>query len=302
MINNKFSLKQLEAFVVVSRERSFRRAAAVLGTTQPNISSRIAALENIIDTVLFHRDAGSVKLSEKGKMLLPFAKEILLRSEELIDQAGQRHLVKERLRIGVTEIVACTWLRDFLRRMKATYPSISIELNVDLSKYIEEQMDEDKIDLAFQSGPFTREKYGSKLIDSYEYCWVAVPDFARKLKGNVELGMMFDFQILLHARNTNAPMELAAEAGKRGLRLEKLVHSNSLAACLPMAQEGLGIALLPYVFAMNEINQGRLAKIGCDWVPLPLTIYTRFKDKPVPKFVQTAASLAAEAAESLSIR
>ena len=45
MIKSRITLKQLEAFVFVVDLGSFRQAAVALGTTQPNISARIAALE-----------------------------------------------------------------------------------------------------------------------------------------------------------------------------------------------------------------------------------------------------------------
>ena len=44
-----FNLKHLEAFVWVADLGSFRKAADRLNTTQPNISSRIAALETALD-------------------------------------------------------------------------------------------------------------------------------------------------------------------------------------------------------------------------------------------------------------
>lgn len=48
---------------------SFRRAAERLNTTQPNISNRIAQREAQLGVVLMERDAGSVRLTRKGKAL-----------------------------------------------------------------------------------------------------------------------------------------------------------------------------------------------------------------------------------------
>jgi len=70
----QISIKQLEAFVQVSDYGSFRRAAERLHTTQPNISARIAGLEAQLDLRLLDRDAGSVRLTPAGAMLLPKAR------------------------------------------------------------------------------------------------------------------------------------------------------------------------------------------------------------------------------------
>jgi len=48
---------------------TFRAAASALGTTQPNISARITALETALDVTLLVRDAGSVRLTADGEKL-----------------------------------------------------------------------------------------------------------------------------------------------------------------------------------------------------------------------------------------
>ncbi|MGB3690920.1 MAG: LysR family transcriptional regulator [Jannaschia helgolandensis] len=65
MIKSQITLKQLEAFAFVVDTGTFRAAATALGTTQPNISSRTAALETALDVALLYRDAGSVRLMRR---------------------------------------------------------------------------------------------------------------------------------------------------------------------------------------------------------------------------------------------
>lgn len=63
MIKSQLTLKQLEAFAFVVDSGTFRAAASALGTTQPNISARITALETALDVILLIRDAGSLRLT-----------------------------------------------------------------------------------------------------------------------------------------------------------------------------------------------------------------------------------------------
>ena len=96
MIKSQITLKQLEAFCFVVDTGTFRAAAVALATTQPNISSRISTLETTLDMTLFHRDAGSVRLTEKGQDLLAHAREVLRASEALLESAGRQELIEER--------------------------------------------------------------------------------------------------------------------------------------------------------------------------------------------------------------
>ena len=73
----KISLKQIQAFVTVADLGSFRRAAEKLLTTQPNISSRISGLEVQLGAKLMERDAGSVRMTATGELLLPRARDVL---------------------------------------------------------------------------------------------------------------------------------------------------------------------------------------------------------------------------------
>ena len=71
------NFKQIEAFVMVADLGSFRQAAERLNTTQPNISTRISNLEEMIGAKVMQRDAGSVRLTAKGRELLEEARHII---------------------------------------------------------------------------------------------------------------------------------------------------------------------------------------------------------------------------------
>ena len=133
MIGNLFTLKQLEALIWVADLGSFRRAAAHLNTTQPNISARISGLEATLGVTLMQRDAGSIRLTEKGTALLAQARRVLREAEALVETAARPDLIDDSLRLGVTEVVASTWLRPFLRALAEVYPNLTVELTVDLS-------------------------------------------------------------------------------------------------------------------------------------------------------------------------
>jgi DNA-binding transcriptional LysR family regulator len=84
------NFKRLETFVWVATLGSFRKAAERQYTTQPAISSRIAALEEELGAKLFVREVGPgpVALTAKGKELLPYAEKIIFMSEQLRKRAN----------------------------------------------------------------------------------------------------------------------------------------------------------------------------------------------------------------------
>ena len=127
MISSAFTLKQLEALIWVADLGSFRKAAAHLNTTQPNISSRIAGLEKTLGLSLMQRDTGSVQLTAKGAEIVAQARVVLQNADTLLNIAGRPDLHTDRIRLGVTELVAYTWLREFMRRVSDIFPNVSMQ-------------------------------------------------------------------------------------------------------------------------------------------------------------------------------
>ncbi|OAN76645.1 hypothetical protein A8B78_03005 [Jannaschia sp. EhC01] len=292
MIKSRITLKQLEAFVCVVDAGTFRKAASILGTTQPNISTRIAALESVLGTVLMHRDAGSVRVTEKGTALLAAARKVLLAGEAFLEVADRHDLIEDRLRLGVTELVACTWLHDFLRAFKGLYPGVRVELDVNLSAEIEKDLIAGQLDLALQTGPFGRQMDGSLPLGTYPYCWVVAPS----LTPPATFAALFDGPVISHGRHTRASVGLADAARARGLAVNQIVHSSSLTSCVAMAVDAMGPALLPRQMVMDDIAQARLTEFTCEWLPDTLDVFARFDPNRTPHFVRAAAELAVDTA------
>lgn len=292
MIKSRVTLKQLEAFAFVVDTGTFRAAAAALGTTQPNISARITALETALNVILLIRDAGALRLTTDGEKLLQKTREVLWAGEALIEEAGRQDLIEETLRLGVTELVACTWLQRFLRLMKDAYPKLRIQLEVDLSKAIEARLMEGQLDLALQTGPFKTKNFANEDLGQERYCWVTNTELRQRVGTKLALDQLFDLTVITHAKHTQACAALHEVAQARGLDRERIVHSSALSACLPMVLEGLGVALLPERLVAAEVTAGNLHEIQTDWLPDPLLFHARYAPTRSARYVEKAARIA----------
>lgn len=81
------TLNQLRTFVAVCDAASFSAAAKTLRRAQSAVSHAIAALEAALDVTLFERDAGRATLSAAGQRLLPDARAVIARTEEMKTRA-----------------------------------------------------------------------------------------------------------------------------------------------------------------------------------------------------------------------
>ena len=293
----KLKLAQLEAFVWVADLGSFRKAAERLSTTQPNISTRISVLEQSLDVILMERDAGSVRLTSKGQELLDHARQVLRAAEHFTEAAGTASVYDGVLKLGVTEMIVHTWLRDFLRALKVQFPNVLVELTVDLSANLKEALFSRSIDLALQSGPFERQTSGWQELGTYNWVWVASPELSLPSARKLMLADLIEYPILTHARDTRPYEEVSKHFRGGHHAAAKLVPSSNLAACLHMTIDGMGIAALPAAMVRDSILAGQLQLIDYEWSPDSLVFRARYDAERSPAFVGQAALLAKELSE-----
>jgi DNA-binding transcriptional LysR family regulator len=70
-------IDQLTTFVAVATVGGFHRAAETLRVSQPAVSARIKALEDSLGSPLFARSRSGLTLTEAGRILRPFAEQLL---------------------------------------------------------------------------------------------------------------------------------------------------------------------------------------------------------------------------------
>ena len=68
---------QLEYFIEVVEQNNFTKAAEKLFISQSALSKSIQSLEKELDTSLFTRDPRELKLTEEGRLVYHYAKDVL---------------------------------------------------------------------------------------------------------------------------------------------------------------------------------------------------------------------------------
>ncbi len=286
----KFSIKHVEAFVAVADLGTFRRAAHLLHTTQPNISNRIAQLEAYVGQRLMERDAGSVRLTAHGTALMEPARTILRAADGFIAATGDAAKFEGVLRLGVSEMVAHSWLRRFLREMNARFPAIDIDLTVDMSVTLSNGLFSRDLDLTLQNGPFDRDAHKTAPLGQSAHVWVAAPSLGLPDRVLTPSDIV-DHAILSHARNSTAYRQINAHFSSIG-QSARLVSSTYIGSFLQMALDGLGIACLPAAMLTEALEDDRLRIVNYPFIPDNLVFFARYMADPAPTYLQEAVTIA----------
>lgn len=286
------NLKQLETFIWVADLGSFKRAAERLNTTQPNISSRISSLEKALGVSLMERDAGSVRLSARGTALLDKARQVMQAVDDFTNTADSKGVYDNVVRLGVTEMIAHTWLNQFLKDFKRLFPNVRLELSVDLAANLERELIDRSLDIAFQSGPFTSRVSGNLALGEFPMVWVAPPNSPMAQKRTINPCDFHQQPVITHAKGTLAYQEIAEHFHTEPNLAVRLVPSSNLLVSAQMVVDGYGVGALLQPFVEPHIQRGELIELNYHWLPKKLAFFARFDQQRASTVIVEAAKLA----------
>ena len=109
-------MEHIREFTVLAEIGSFTEASRRLSISQPVLSKHIKMLELDLGAQLFKRNKRSMELSEYGKLLLPYAQQIVQIQNEVADAFSSRHhAIAGTLTIGALPTASYYGLGDGLR-------------------------------------------------------------------------------------------------------------------------------------------------------------------------------------------
>ncbi|WP_299771424.1 LysR family transcriptional regulator [uncultured Pseudoteredinibacter sp.] len=263
-------IKNLISFVKVAQLGSFHAAAKQLHSSQPAISARINSLENELGVQLFERDASGTRLTSRGQQLLPLAQKMCSLQQDMKEQL--RDVLPERgiARIGVSDTLAHLWLTSMLSRWQERLPLMEFEICVDVSNNLNQQLLKHQLDLAFVVGPRQSDELCSEPLIEYPLCWVSSPSLAGNWHGQISLAELSKHPLLSFPRNSLPGSQLQRMLDEAELDEVRLHSCSSLANLLPLAEQGLGSALIPEAAASKALQNGKLEKLDVKPSPAPL--------------------------------
>jgi DNA-binding transcriptional LysR family regulator len=143
---------KLHTFLTVVKEKSFSKASAKLGISQPAVTQQMKFIEDYLDTKIIDRKKNGIKLTKEGEQLLTIAQKV----EKVVNNAeqGLLKIINKDITFifGASIVIGNYILPTFLNEIKEKIQN-DVSLNVDVSSNIVEQLKDKKIDMALIESP-----------------------------------------------------------------------------------------------------------------------------------------------------
>lgn len=253
------TLQQLTYLREMDRSKTVTAAAQTLGISQPALSQALAEIERRLDVALFERRSRRLELTEAGRRTASFAEEVLGHAEAL-DRwlAAYRAGRAGSLRVGMIDAASLYVLPAAVRQFRDQHPDVKLQLTVDRTANLLDQLRRSDLDLAFVVGPvpepFVADDFvTTELRDEPLYLYGPPHDT------DPEAG---DWVLYPAGRQTRALIDQGL--ARRSIRPRVTLESDSPDVLRQLVALGLGWSVLP---------EG-VAETG----PQPLS---RFSDEPI---------------------
>jgi DNA-binding transcriptional LysR family regulator len=249
----------LNTFLTVHRRGGVSNAARVLHRSQPAISRRIALLEQELGVPLFERVAGRTRLSDAGRVMVPYAERAVAATQDA--ENAVRALTQAKagpVSLAVVGTLAGGQLSQILKRFARECPDVDLtlrtatsgevsdlirrgEVTIGLRYDIVRLRDLDHIRLATEplqvvcapDHPLAGKRV-ARLADLRNERWIAFPE----IPGRREIAASHVFALFL----------------AHGLGEIAWTPVDSLTAQKRLVEAGLGLALLTQSHAADELR------------------------------------------------
>ena len=268
----KYSLRQLEIFVAISRTESVSRASEALSLSQSATSTALSELERQFDLQLFDRVGKSLRINETGQQLLPRAVELLDRAKE-IENLLRGHAGFGHMRIGATLTVGNYLATILVARFLQEHPESRIQLQVHNTSTIVQQIANHELDLGLIEGDCNHPDIEVQPWIADELVVFSAPShpLASQRKVSLEQLLQEDWILREKGSGTRETFDRAFHShhSKLKIRLE-LEHTEAIKRAV---ESGLGIGCISRLALKDAFRRGSLVPISTPSLDLSRFFY-----------------------------
>ena len=234
-------IKYLKTFLAIAETGSFHAAAEVMCITQAAVSMQMKTLEEQLKLELFERNVRPPRLSNSAKLILEQIKEIVEKSEKLVNNLSVSGQLSGSIRIGTIPGISFL-LPETLLWLRKKYRNLQIRVFSHLTDELVSQVLSGKLDAAVISEPrVLNQQLLSRQIMS-EPLVVLAP---KNLTGSTDRSLLKDNSLISFNRKAEVSLRIEEVLKSQNIKVDPIMEIDTLETFQVMVQKGLGVGILP---------------------------------------------------------
>jgi DNA-binding transcriptional LysR family regulator len=280
-------LDRLAAFVHTAENLSFSEAAKQLHLTQPTVSHHIKTLEQDLGVDLFARSGPTFKLTEAGRLLLPWARKLIRQSLEIQDMMGslQQHIMG-LLRIACSTTSGKYLLPLLAARFCQTHPGIQVKILACSPEHVVHELLEEEANLGVVS-------YEVRNVEGIEYqeffqdsiSLIVAADHPWAARPGIEPDELVSEPLIIREPSSGTRQVMLASLAEHDISHDDLnifIELGNAEAIVNTVAAGYGVSFVSNLATACAVEQGLVVKVPVNGLKLKRGIYMvrRILDAP----------------------
>lgn len=256
------NLSLFGTLIEVARLGSVSEAGKKLYLTQPAVTKQIQALEEIYEKKLFIRTPRGLRLTEEGKTLLVYAREMLkLLDKSFVSVKEEGESISGKLKIATNLTLGIYILPKIMRFFTAVYPRIEIEAFLDNNEIITRSVKGGEANFGFIG-----KDPGDPLITLHDFFQdqlvvVIAPDFGIK-NGPISWKELLKVPFIGRERGSDVRSTYEGWLKEREIKIIPAIELNNTEAIISSVACHLGFSILPWCTVRRAVRQGMVSTVS----------------------------------------
>jgi DNA-binding transcriptional LysR family regulator len=166
----------LRSFISIIDLNGFNKAADKVNRSQSAVSMQMKKLEEMTGHGLFERSGKKYLLTNQGEVLLSYARKIIALNDEAF-LALKDSKLKGKAKIGIQIDFAGSPLPKALIEFARKYPDVLMDLKIDTSDILQQQLIAGKLDMAIFLAQDKSDELQSQVLGTFPLKWIYSPSY-----------------------------------------------------------------------------------------------------------------------------
>lgn len=258
-------LRNLNTFIQVAELGSFSRAGEKLGYSQPTVSVHIRQLEEEIGSKLFDRIGHSVRLTDKGRDILPHAQRICHDFQQMHHAAGQEHEIRGVVRMATAESLCAPLLSKGFAQLREDFPHISLILATAGTTELFRLLDQNEVDIVCTlDSHIYNTNYLIAAEEKIGVHFVASVSNPLAHSGFVSKNDLLNQGLLLTEKGMSYRRLLDEWLAQDSLEPQPILENGNAELLCHLVEKGMGISFLPDYVTEQACRSGTVVRLDAE--------------------------------------
>lgn len=258
---SEIKLEDLRLFITVVDTSSMTAAAERLDTTTSTLSRRLKKLEDSLDARLLERTTRSYQITEAGKLFYQHCQLVLNNWEQVSQQINnQLDALEGKISIYAPEGLFLHLIQELVVGFSKLYPKLQVEF---ISGAAKPHLLKDNIDIMIHVDEPRDSSFVARKINLVSTSYYASPNYLKKRGEPKHPSEMKEHDGIIEIMSDRRPQPWSFTEGDITTTVEVIERfsADSIDLCRGLAEQGLGIALLPDFIAKKSVSSGKLVQL-----------------------------------------